>query len=223
MELITAYIPRLEARGIHVICSGHNDASPKGPGYGRTQAVRQSHGHFICVLDADDVMHPRRIEKQFVEASRHPDTSSIQAFTAFGPTIIQPTWFCAREVFELGYNELYSKLEKGNPEDLIFFYRHLSLGGKLLRIDEPLLTYRYHKDAVSFGVDRWTIWDLRVAAIQKYILSKWEVFTIWNAGKQGRRLFRSLKPEYQAKVVAFCDVDSKKVSQKYYTYEERAP
>eukprot|EP00731_Ephydatia_muelleri_P028403 Em0020g47a len=168
-------------------------------------------------------MHPRRIEKQFVEASRHPDTSSIQAFTAFGPTIIQPTWFCAREVFELGYNELYSKLEKGNPEDLIFFYRHLSLGGKLLRIDEPLLTYRYHKDAVSFGVDRWTIWDLRVAAIQKYILSKWEVFTIWNAGKQGRRLFRSLKPEYQAKVVAFCDVDSKKVSQKYYTYEERAP
>lgn len=38
--------------------------------------------------------------------------SSIQAFTAFGPTIIQPTWFCAREVFELGYNELYSKLEK---------------------------------------------------------------------------------------------------------------
>ena len=43
---------------------------------------------------------------------------------------------------------------KGNPEDLIFFYRHLSLGGKLLRIDEPLLTYRYHKDAVSFGVDR---------------------------------------------------------------------
>ena len=48
---------------------------------------------------------------------------------------------------------------------------------------------------------RWTIWDLRVAALQKYILFKWEVFTIWNAGKQGRRLFRSLKPEYQAKVL----------------------
>ena len=47
-----------------------------------------------------------------------------------------------------------SLLPKGNPEDLIFFYRHLSYGGKLLRIDEPLLTYRYHKDAVSFGVDR---------------------------------------------------------------------
>lgn len=23
-----------------------------------------------------------------------------QAFTAFGPTLIQPTWFCSRELFE---------------------------------------------------------------------------------------------------------------------------
>ena len=43
---------------------------------------------------------------------------------------------------------------QGTPEDLIFFYKHLSLGGKLLRIDEPLVVYRYHQDSESFNIDR---------------------------------------------------------------------
>ena len=44
------------------------------------------------------------------------------------------------------------------------------------------------------------MWDQRVAAIQAMVLSKWKHFTIWNAGKQGRRLYRSLSAENRAKV-----------------------
>jgi hypothetical protein len=47
---------------------------------------------------------------------------------------------------------------------------------------------------------RSTIWRLRVDVLQESVLAKWKQFTIWNAGKQGRRLYRSLTPENQAKV-----------------------
>lgn len=79
-------------------------------------------------------------------------------------------------------------------------------------------------------------------ALQESVLDKWKRFTIWNAGKQGRRLYRSLTPENQAKVciykfqyllfinqsninthvqvMAFCDVDENKIKQGVYVYEE---
>lgn len=91
-----------------------------------------------------------------------------------------------------------------------------------MRIDKPLLMYRYHPQCATHDVDRWavslsplllacsfsppfffnrhTIWNLRVRAIQDFVLNKWEAFTVWNAGKQGRKLFRSLDPHNQAKV-----------------------
>ena len=48
---------------------------------------------------------------------------------------------------------------------------------------------------------RWTIWAERVKALEKFVLDKWEHFTIWNAGKQGKRLYRSLSPQSRAKVL----------------------
>ena len=76
--------------------------------------------------------------------------------------------------------------------------------------------------------------------IQDTVLIRWSHFTIWNAGKQGRRFYRSLCPHNQAKVpptpqaysvrllftrnshkvTAFCDVDDKKIAQGVYIYEE---
>ncbi len=41
---------------------GHR--GPRGPGFARNRAVMQSSGQFLCMLDADDVMLPQRIEKQ---------------------------------------------------------------------------------------------------------------------------------------------------------------
>ena len=48
---------------------------------------------------------------------------------------------------------------------------------------------------------RWVIWDERVKALEKFVLANWTHFTIWNAGKQGRRLYRSLSHQNRAKVV----------------------
>lgn len=63
---------------------------------------------------------------------------------------------------------------------------------------------------------RATIFSLRLDRIQNKCLSLWENFTIWNAGKMGRKFYRALNPENQNKVKQFCDVDPKKIAQKFY-------
>lgn len=143
---------------------------------------------------------------------------TVQVYTSHGPTVIMPTWFCHRKVFEAvgGFDEH----GKGTPEDLIFFYKHLDLGGHVVRVESDLLTYRYHPQATTFSISESTIWDIRMERLKSHILSKWTSFTIWNAGKQGRRFYRSLDPLNRKKVLAFCDVDEKKISKGVYIYEE---
>ncbi|KAA0202721.1 hypothetical protein HAZT_HAZT003680 [Hyalella azteca] len=65
---------------------------------------------------------------------------------------------------------------------------------------------------------RRSIWEARVKEVQLQVLDAWPRFTIWSAGKQGRKLYRSLQPRNRDKVTCFCDVDVKKIG-KFYTHE----
>lgn len=49
---------------------------------------------------------------------------------------------------------------------------------------------------------RTTIWAHRVRFLEEQALPHWATFTIWNAGRQGRRLYRSLTAGSQRKVGA---------------------
>ncbi|KAJ9596448.1 hypothetical protein L9F63_012532 [Diploptera punctata] len=213
----------------------------KGVGYAKNQAVKQSTGCFLCFQDVDDVMLPNRILYQYQAAEKNPkaiigcefcrlpeDSTKrftswantltneqlyLQIYTSHGPTLIMPTWFCNRDIFDrIGG---FSEEGKGTPEDLIFFYKHLDEGGKLYKVPECLLVYRYHQHATTFTVHEDTIWSVRVEHLEKHVLSKWKHFTIWNAGKQGRKLYRCLQSEHRDKVEAFCDVDVNKVGKTY--------
>ncbi|XP_041077191.1 UDP-GlcNAc:betaGal beta-1,3-N-acetylglucosaminyltransferase-like protein 1 isoform X2 [Polyodon spathula] len=215
-------------------------------GYAKNQAVSQSRGKYLCFLDADDVMMPQRVKLQY-EASlecptciigcqvrREPEGSTerytrwingltqsqllTQVFTSHGPTVIMPSWFCARDWFnQVGR---FNEGGKGVPEDLLFFYESLRKGGGVYRVDECLLMYRYHSQAATHSVLEDTIWNHRVTFLEERVLSHWASFTIWNAGKQGRKLYRGLSSANQKKVVAFCDVDENKIRKGFYTYEE---
>ncbi|CAH1273716.1 B3GNTL1 [Branchiostoma lanceolatum] len=246
MNIIQDWRQKFEAAGILMTIGGHDSDTPRGVGYAKNQAILQSSGAFLSFLDADDIMHPRRVELQYETAVQHqcaiigcrvhrepdgstdrytrwinnltPEQLTTQIYTANGPTVIMPTWFCARSVCDKvgGFNEG----GKGVPEDLIFFLDHLRLGGQVIRVDEHLLTYRYHPQAATASVHRGTIWNIQLAALQDRVLVNWSKFTIWNAGKQGRRFYRDLSKENKAKVAAFCDVDAKKIEKGFYTYEE---
>lgn len=235
----------LREKSISVTLGGHS-SNPRGVGYAKNQAVEQSSGVYLCFQDIDDVMSPDRVSKQY-QAARSEQNSIIgskfhrepggsterfskwantlsqdqlysQIYTSHGPTLIMPTWFCHRSVYNKAGG--FSEGGKGVPEDLIFFLRHLELGGGLCRVDADLLMYRYHPGATTFSIHEDTIWEIRMEYIQKQVLDKWESFTIWNAGKQGKKFYRNLSTTNQRKVAAFCDVDPKKIKCGAYIYHE---
>lgn len=235
----------LREKSISVTIGGHT-SNPRGVGYAKNQAVEQSSGVYLCFQDIDDVMSPDRVSKQYQAARseqnsiigskfhREPEGSTerftkwantlsqdqlySQIYTSHGPTLIMPTWFCHRSVYNKAGG--FSEGGKGVPEDLIFFLRHLELGGGLCRVDADLLMYRYHPGATTFSIHEDTIWEIRMEYIQKQVLDKWESFTIWNAGKQGKKFYRNLSSNNQRKVAAFCDVDPKKIKCGAYIYHE---
>uniref|UniRef100_A0A8D1GUN8 UDP-GlcNAc:betaGal beta-1,3-N-acetylglucosaminyltransferase like 1 n=1 Tax=Sus scrofa TaxID=9823 RepID=A0A8D1GUN8_PIG len=147
-----------------------------------------------------------------------PGQLLTQAFTSHGPTVPMPTWFCSRAWFS--HVGPFDEGGRGVPEDLLFFYEHLRKGGGVVRVDRSLLMYRYHPAAATHAVLETTIWTLRVRFLEEQALPRWATFTIWNAGRQGRRLYRSLTAESRRKVVAFCDVDENKIQKGFYCHEE---
>jgi len=50
---------------------------------------------------------------------------------------------------------------------------------------------------------------------------KWKEFTIWSAGKDGKRFFNLLREDVARQVVAFCDVDQKKIGRQYYCQRQK--
>ncbi|XP_053309083.1 UDP-GlcNAc:betaGal beta-1,3-N-acetylglucosaminyltransferase-like protein 1 [Spea bombifrons] len=246
IEIIEAWRPKFEERGISLVVGGHDSPEPRGVGFAKNQSIRQSSGRYLCFLDSDDVMMPQRIQLQYEATVRHPtsiigcrvvrepagaterytrwingltpDQLVTQVYTSHGPSVIMPTWFCSREWFcHVGQ---FVEDGTGTPEDLLFFYEHLRKGGDVQRVDECLLKYRYHEHAATHSVSEDTIWEHRVRFLEERVLRHWPSFTIWNAGKQGRKLYRSLTADNRAKVVAFCDVDKNKISKGFYTFEE---
>ncbi|KAF4075473.1 hypothetical protein AMELA_G00234840 [Ameiurus melas] len=237
---------RLRTRGVTMVISGHNRDRPRGVGFAKNKAVAQSSGRYLCFQDADDVMLPQRVRLQYEAAVLNPDTIVgcqvrripegsterytrwintlspeqllTQVYTSHGPTVVMPTWFCSRRWFhKVGP---FDEGGKGVPEDLLWFYQSLRRGGGVIRVDECLLIYRYHEHAATHSVLEETIWKLRVDFLEERVLGQWDSFTVWNAGKQGRKLYRSLASTNQKKVKAFCDVDENKIKKGFYTYEE---
>lgn len=245
-SVVESWREKLEKRGVAVVMSGHRSAHPRGVGHAKNQAVFQSRGVYLCFQDADDVMMPQRIRLQYEASLLQPNTLigccvrrdpegsterytrwinsltqdqlNTQVYTSHGPTVVMPTWFCSRDWFDTVGT--FDEGGKGVPEDLLFFYQSLRQGGGVARVDQCLLVYRYHEQAATHSVLEETIWNLRVSFLQERVLSQWESFTIWNAGKQGRRLYRCLSSANQKKVRAFCDVDDKKIKKGWYTYED---
>ncbi|NXE10061.1 B3GNL protein, partial [Lophotis ruficrista] len=225
-EIIEKWKIKLEDAGVPVIIGSNNSSQPRGVGFAKNQAVIQSSGTYLCFLDSDDVMMPQRVRLQHEAAIQHPNSIIgcqvrreplesterytrwinnlteeqllTQVFTSHGPTVIMPTWFCSREWFFLVGK--FDEGGKGVPEDLLFFYKHIQKGGEVFRVNHCLLLYRYHPQAATHSILEGTIWNHRVRFLEDRVLSSWTSFTIWNAGKQGKKLYRSLSPTNRKKV-----------------------
>ncbi|UJR36598.1 hypothetical protein I4U23_029318 [Adineta vaga] len=233
LNVIERWRNRLEMKYKLIIC-GHKDEEARGVGYGKNRAVQNSSGRFLCFQDADDLMCPNRIQKQYCVALNQSDDAILigskyeripegstdryiqwannlteaqlytQIYLAHGPTLIMPTWFCSRAWFHRlgGFDEI----AQGHCEDLTFFFKHLR------HVNEILLYYRYHPEATTFSVHQDVIWSVRIQEIQSNVIDNLQQLTIWNAGKQGRKFYRSLNDRNKQKVICFCDMDPKKIT-----------
>lgn len=79
-----------------------------------------------------------------------------------------------------------------------------------------------HPTSTPFVPPRETIFTIRLRHLCLNVLSKppWTAgFTIWNAGRAGKRFFKSLPEEYRNRVRYFCDVDANKIGKEFRNYD----
>eukprot|EP00241_Pyramimonas_parkeae_P005522 CAMPEP_0114236750 /NCGR_PEP_ID=MMETSP0058-20121206/7015_1 /TAXON_ID=36894 /ORGANISM="Pyramimonas parkeae, CCMP726" /LENGTH=346 /DNA_ID=CAMNT_0001348729 /DNA_START=155 /DNA_END=1196 /DNA_ORIENTATION=- len=237
-DILEEWRPLLKKREIELRITESSPGAPAGGcGKGRNVAIEHSRGDFLCFLDADDIMAPERVEVQLELAQRNEgalvgsrvtrDNDATPRYTRWLNSmsqeqlvlqrlrevpICQPTWFCSRQAFDRvgGYVDDHPN----QAEDMIFLYRHVQLGGCLVRADKPLLMYRFHSGSVTGqrAVCKELIWSIRVAELEESFNLIHGVAGSPSGGKEGKRLYRSLCPASQEKVLAFCDVDQSKLA-----------
>ncbi len=151
------------------LCVAGNAAgsAARGCGYGRNRAAElaSADSALYVFLDADDVMAPRRVEALLAASAAHPGAllgsrywrdgdgrprcmawhngmSDAQLYTQWlrETTLAQPTWAMTPDTFAAVGT--YNEDAPNNAEDLQFFYAHLTRGGTLHRVAEPLVMYR---------------------------------------------------------------------------------
>ncbi len=136
-------------------------------------------------------------------------------------TIIQPTWFMRRTWFHhVGGFRVNVDSDKGHfPSDLDFFHRHLDLSGKLARIREPLITYRYNNHSLSWKISRRVLLRVKAEAFERRVIfGQWsdkKNFMIWGNGRDGRDFLKALSYEARTKLKGFGDIDPKKIARGY--------
>ncbi|KAK8803274.1 hypothetical protein WA158_000968 [Blastocystis sp. Blastoise] len=239
-EMLNEWMEKLKVNGFHVVYSS-NTEDKGGVGFAKNRAIEQSTGEYLCFQDADDVMYPERINRQYKVAKEFPNAivgtyferkpeNSTRHYTAWmnqltdsdlmkyqyrEVLVIQPTWFMNRAVFDRvgGYKEDFSLI--AYPEDLDFYHRHLDTGGLLKIVPEVLLMYRMHGDNTCWKIPRRTILRIKLAALQRRVLCHWDTFSVWGAGRDGRNFVNDLEPEFRKKVICFGDVDVNKIGTRY--------
>ncbi|PWA14979.1 hypothetical protein CCH79_00014301 [Gambusia affinis] len=202
-KVLEGWRERMEDRGISVVISGHGSSQPGGVGFAKNKAVTQSSGRYLCFQDADDIMLPQRVRLQYETSILHPNS-------LIG---------CRVQRLPEGSTERYARWINSLTQDQLLTQAYTSHGPTVV-MPTWFCSRKLFMKVGLFDEGGKTIWKLRVDFLQERVLSQWESFTIWNAGKQGRKLYRSLSLISQKKVKAFCDVDENKIQKRFYTHEE---
>ncbi len=145
---------------VHLIQQPH-----LGPSAARNTGLRNAHGQYWTIFDADDLMPPHRIEKQITHLQQHPHHQIVLGLTtAFvnpgepRPPHYNPTWdngpfpACAgtllarREVLEVvgDYDETIAL-----AYDVEWLARAKDAGVPAGHVDEVCLHYRIHRGNTS--------------------------------------------------------------------------
>lgn len=104
--------------------------------------------------------------------------------------------------------------EHGWPEDYDLYLRMYLAGAEFAKIPQVLLEWREHPDRITRTDSRYSLENfLRAKAhyIKRGPLVDRDAVIIWGAGMMGRRIGKLLMREENVPVVAFVDIDPKKI------------
>ena len=73
---------------------------------------------------------------------------------------------------------------------------------------------RMHENNTCKSTPRRSILRVKLGALERRVLNHLDHFSIWGAGRDGRNFVNDLSEENRKKVVAFGDVDVKKVAER---------
>jgi glycosyltransferase involved in cell wall biosynthesis len=203
------------------------------------RARPEASGRFLARMDGDDVALPHRLE---VQAAALEEDDSLAAcgggIEYFAEATVRDgsrryeRWInglvtaeaAARDVFVecpiphptlMGRREVVEYRACDWPEDYDLVLRLWARGQRFRNVDEVVLRWRDHPARLSRTEPRYSLDAFvrcKVAHLRATLLRGFESVVVWGAGPVGKSFARALGRQ----VVAFVDVDSRKIGKQIY-------
>jgi len=166
----------------------------KGAADAANEAIPHTKGTYIARMDADDIMMPKRLERQVRFLQTHPDVvacggqclrideqgkshgmkqfplchDAIKSMIFRSVPIQQPTLMVNTEKLPDSFHWYRKELIIGEDYDL---YYRLMRYGNLANLPDTLLKYREYKENLTLSSQKrtfWYIWKTRLIALTRY-------------------------------------------------------
>ncbi len=190
-------------------------------------------------MDADDIMHPQRLEKQVALLDRRPEIDVASCLVEPAGEIregfrLYMDWLNSlktnqeirREIFvespianptamirSAVLKSFEGYQDRGWPEDYDLYLRLYLKGIQFSKVPETLLYWRDHPNRLTRADSRYSLENF-IRAKAHYLargpLKNREATIIWGAGMHGKRISKHLLRE-DINIVAFVDIDPKKI------------
>jgi len=157
----------------------------KGLTFSLNKGLKLAHGDYIARMDADDISHPKRLEKQYTYLQKNNDIALLgtaaynidekgevisnrnvplsfeeikENIKMVNPIIHPSVMFRKKDIIDIGcYNEKYTKVQ-----DYELWFRAIANGLKAENLEEQLLYYRVNNQYFERKSLNYRITDLKV-------------------------------------------------------------
>lgn len=217
---------------------------PRGFVAASRRACAEARGDYLAAMGADDVARPRRIELQLA-ALQQDGLDACGGGVAYFPQATDglrryERWLnslttveaAQRDVFvecPIGHPTLFARAEAISyrevdwPEDYDLVLRLWAAGGRFRNLDEVVLDWRDHPERLARTDGRYSLASFarcRIHYLQEHLL-RGRPAVVWGAGPVGKLHARTLLAA-GVEVIAFVDVDERKLGKRIYGIPVRA-
>ncbi len=216
--------------------------APRGVVSALQTAEAAASGQLLARMDADDVAHPRRLEKQIALLDSDPSLGAcgtrvryfpdehvqagarryerwLNSLTTHGQIerdlfVECPLAHPALMMRRSSFEEAGCYQDHGWPEDYDLVLRLWGSGARLANVPEALLEWRERGDRLSRTDGRYAEWQFQRCKAHHLVRTRaaGRAIVVWGAGPVGKRFARALSAE-RARVAAFVDLDPRKIGQ----------